>query len=217
MRVDSSRRLKDIASASAAAERVLESYGLDFCCHGEASLREACAAAAADVAAVERRLRACPESAPPPWDDVTSLIDAIVRTYHVRTRRALAETRATIEQLGSRALIEAFGALDELALAQMDMEESLFRRVRALANARLGRGPFPAPPFTTVHVHGGRLREGHARIHEALRRVQELAGAPEVDSAALRRRIKAISHAIHAQIHLENNELLPRAQALEPE
>lgn len=222
MRIDPRGRLKDIASASEAAERVLESYGVDFCCHGDASLREACAGAGLDLGDVEHRLRECPETTQPHWDDVANLIDVIVGSCHVRTRAALAATRAAVEQshrsgAAFRALIEAIDALEKLVIGQMNEEDALFRRVRALAEARASRGPYPAPPFTTVHVHGRRLRAGHTKIHDKLRRVRALAQTPEMDAPALRHRVDALSHAIVGQMHLENNELLPRARALEPE
>jgi len=217
MRVDSSCSLKEIASASEAAERVLEAHGLDFCCHGEASLRAACAELGVDLGAVEDRLRACPECAKAAWDDVTRLIDEIVGTCHRRTRRALAKTRNAVGQTTFGALIDAVAALEKLLLAQMDDEEALFAHVQALANARAERGPFPAPPFTLVHTHRKRLRDGHVNIHRALQHVRELARSPETDSPALRHRIDELGHAIVRQMHLENNELLPRALALEPE
>lgn len=215
MRVDPRRRIKDIASSSEDAERVLESCGVDFCCRGDASLAEACDRAGVSAHEVERKLRELPETPPHAWEDAAELVDYVIHTCHPRTREAIAAARATARD---RALREALDELASIASAHMKEEEALFRHVRALADARAGRGPFPAPPFTTARAHGRSLHEGHANIHDKLRRARAIAAHAESrDGGELRRAMDALSRAIVAQLHLVNNELLPRASALEPE
>jgi len=217
MHVDPRGRVKDIASASEAAERVLESCGVDFCCKGDSTLREACAQAGVNEHEVERRLRELPDATGERWDDVGDLVDVILGVGHERTRHAVAEVRAAAPRGRHAELDRALDELFALSGEQMHLEQSLFHHVRALARARAGRGPFPAPPFSTMHVHGKRLHEGHKRIHQKLRRVHTLASAPGVDSPAIRRAVDALTHAMVRHMHLVNNELLPRARALEPE
>ena len=214
MRVDPRRRIKEIASASEAAERVLESCGVDYCCKGDVTLLEACARAGLDARDVEKQLRELPDPEPHHWEDTVELLDHIVGVCHPRTHHALARARAAAHGTAVR---ETLDELAELATAQMKEEASLFRHVRALAAARAARGPFPDPPFTTIRTHGRKLRERHAKIHDLLRHARALARAPSVDSPALRHAMDALAHALVAQMHLENNELLPRARALEPE
>ncbi len=213
MQIDHRRHVKDIASASEAAKSVLESCGVDFCCKGEASLREACINASVDPAEVEQQLRDLPEN-PSPWDDVTSLVDHIVEVCHPATRDAIKHARTVA---GRGALSEALGDLERSALARMHDDEVLFRHVRALADARSGRGPFPQAPFATTRSQARRLHEAHAHLHDDLRRVRAVARSPEVDTIPIRRAIDHLVHALVEQIHLVNNELIPRAKALEPE
>ncbi|MGO8991798.1 MAG: hypothetical protein ACLQVI_00610, partial [Polyangiaceae bacterium] len=70
-------------------------------------------------------------------------------------------------------------------------EETLYVRIRSLADARMGRGPYPAPPFRTVHEHGDRLREGHRRTHDHIRQVrQQLALLGEAAMGDVRARVE---------------------------
>jgi regulator of cell morphogenesis and NO signaling len=222
MRIDPAGRVKDIASLSEEAEHLLESWGVDFCCKGDESLREACAKAGINPVEVERRLRELPDAVPHMWDDVADLVDYVLGSCYPRTRDALERAREVVREARAPgdARYALAAALDELASlsdAQMKAEEDLFGQVRALAEARSARGPFPAPPFTTVRDHEQPLRERHERIHDQLRRVHALARAPEIDSIPLRRAVDALVHATVAQMHLVDNELVPRARSLEPE
>ena len=99
----------------------------------------------------------------------------------------------------------------------MHDDEVLFRHVRALADARSGRGPFPPPPLSTIRAQAQRLREAHAHLHDQLRHVRALARSPEIDTIPIRRAIDHLAHALVEQMHLVNNELLPRARDLEPQ
>lgn len=217
MRVDPRGRVKDIASASDAAERVLESCDVDFCCNGDRCLRDACAAAGVSVADVERRLSEIPESVPRTWDDVADLVDVAVGSGQQCAGAAIAAVRAGAPRGANAELDAAVDELAELFAEQTRDEERLFERVRALADARSARGPFPEPPFTTIRLHGKRLGSAYERLHERLRRVRALAYAPDVDSPTLRDATAALTHAMVTHMHLVNNELLPRAKALEPE
>ena len=60
MHIDHRRHVKDIASANEAAKSVLESCGVDFCCKGEASLREACIHAEVDPTEIEQKAPRAP-------------------------------------------------------------------------------------------------------------------------------------------------------------
>jgi regulator of cell morphogenesis and NO signaling len=214
MHIDHRRHVKDIASASDAAKSVLESCGVDFCCKGEASLREACLNAAVDPAEVEQKLRALPDAPTHVWDDVSSLVEHVVDTCHPATRDAIKHARSVA---GHGALADALDVLERSTLARMYDDEVLFRHVRSLADARAGRGPFPPAPFATVRSQGQRLRDAHVRLHDDLRRVRAIARSPEVDTVPVRRAIEHLAHALVEQMHLVNNELIPRAKALEPE
>jgi len=213
MHIDHRRHVKDIASANEAAKALLESCGVDFCCKGEASLREACISAAVDPKEVERRLRDLPDAPSMAWDDVTTLVDHVVEACHPATRDAI---HHALSVAGHGALASAIESLKRAAFERMRDDEALFRHVRALADARSGRGPFPNPPLSTVSAQIQRLRAAHARLHDELRRVRTIAESSQADTVAARHAIDQLAHALVEQMHLVQNELLPRARDLEP-
>jgi regulator of cell morphogenesis and NO signaling len=210
MLIHANKRVKEIASAGESARVLLEHSGVDFCCEGNASLREACARAGADAADLERRLSVLPEA--PRTCELAELVDHIVTSVHPRTRTALVEARAESAKLGLGALGSALTELARVADERMREDEQVLRHVRALAEARAGRGPFPDGPFTTVHTTEHRIREGHARLHDALRKVRHLAHESAVPLPA----IDELKSALVDQMHIVNNELLPYARDLEP-
>lgn len=214
MHIDHRRHVKDIASSNEAAKSVLESCGVDFCCKGDASLREACINAEVDPTEVEQKLKELPELPARSWDDVASLVDHVVDACHPATRDAILHARSVAAH---GPLANALESLQRSAFALMYDDEVLFRHVRALADARTGRGPFPPPPLSTVRAQMQRLREAHAHLHDELRNVRAIARAPEIDTIPIRRAVEHLEHALVEQMHLVNNELLPRARDLEPQ
>ncbi len=224
MNIDRKSRLRDIANAGTAARRVLDHADLDYCCEGGWTLGEACDASSVDLVSIESELRAvAPEI--DAWEEreISAVLDSVLTKCHPRTRRLLSEATAAAVALcatnvRARPLADALGTLGLHVLKQMhEEEESLFARVRALADARMGRGPYPAPPFRTIGEHGDRLRKGHRRTHDYIRLVRTLLGNLDgVGGEELTRRIEAALSSLTEQMHLENNELLPRARDLEP-
>jgi len=217
--------LREIANAGDAARQLLNHSGLDFCCHGERSLRDACESAGVDEATVERALQTLPPEKGRDWqhEGVSALLDHVLGKCHPETRRRLAHLQAVAKGLATgdasaRAFCDAVDPFVAQATAQMNDEETrYFAHARALADARKGRGPFPTTPLRTIHDHERELREGHARKHEHLRRVRALAEALRGPGAEeVRRAVDAAGGALEEQMHLENNELLPRARDLEP-
>lgn len=144
------------------------------------------------------------------WDDITSLVDHVVHRCHPTTRRALAEARACADAR-VKAAVEAFAQSVEEQLAA---EEKLLKTVRALAEARAGRGPFPPPPFIAVHAHGSRVGHAHVRLDETLRHIRALA---ERSNKATTRALDALASALAEHARLVTTELLPWARGLEPD
>ena len=81
----------DIVLAKPAAARVFERHEIDYCCHGQRPLEQACSEAGVDLDAVQAELDAL-AVAPltgPVADEVGALIGHIVSVHHTYLRREL--------------------------------------------------------------------------------------------------------------------------------
>ena len=76
--------LGDLVAGQPTAARVLDRFGLDFCCHGDRTLGDACAEAGVDASVVETELAAVPETGDTSWTtlDLPALADHVVATHH---------------------------------------------------------------------------------------------------------------------------------------
>jgi len=231
MHVDRDTRVRDIALASPRAIELLESWGIDYACHGEEPLGRACAAASIGVDSVVPRLASAIDATPaetgPDWRvaSIIELVDHIVSDLHVATKIALSDAGDLVmhcarEQGSAASLRSLFQDLAGAAGALMAHEEEVvFARIRALATARYGKGAFPDPSFGKLMPHLVALRETQAHVHELMRRVRAAADAvlgPQPEHRALSDALRTVEQCLHRQMHLENNILLPRALLLEP-
>jgi regulator of cell morphogenesis and NO signaling len=224
MHIQPEMQLQEIASSCHAARRALEGAGLDYCCDGSHTLAEACAAAGVELGRLEAQLRDVEAGAEgdQAQRELAAVLESILVELHPRARRLLAEAAEGAsafaeKQPHTRPLAEAVIALASRATHQMREEDTLYSRVRALADARMGLGPYPTPPFRTIHEHGDELRDGHRRTHDRIRLVRaHLAAFDGPGTEDVRGRVDAALTALVEQMHVENNELLPRARELEP-
>ncbi|MGO9713417.1 MAG: DUF542 domain-containing protein [Polyangiaceae bacterium] len=111
-------RLRELASAGAAARGVLERAGLDYCCEGNLTLAEACEGNATPIGPVVMELRTIlPETTGDLSDDgLSKVLDRVLVECHPRTTRLLAEAAASAHALAAlepeaRALAAAFASL----------------------------------------------------------------------------------------------------------
>jgi regulator of cell morphogenesis and NO signaling len=84
MSIDTGRPLAEIVNRSRGSARVLESFGLDYCCGGSRSLIDACAVVGADPSEVLDALDRLGAEPQPAWISmgVAELVDHIERTHH---------------------------------------------------------------------------------------------------------------------------------------
>src|SRR5829696_6152939 len=121
-----------------ARARVLEQFGIDYCCGGRVPLARACEAKGLDVGSVLRGLDACDDqarsAATDEWFPATmgELVDVIVATHHAYLRRELPRLSALASRVadahGARRpelheLRGVLSALREALEANMDAEE----------------------------------------------------------------------------------------------
>jgi regulator of cell morphogenesis and NO signaling len=213
--------LGEIVAANPAAARTLDRLGLDYCCHGDRRLAEACAAAGLDPAAVAAELEALPVEGDRTWTGLEppALVDHIVTTHHryleaeLPLLDALAAKVLTVhgrrhpELSQIRVLVDAIRR--ELEPHLRDEEEILFPAVQRWSAG--GRDfPFGSLPelVKTMEVEHDQAGD----LLAALRRATAAYRVPADACASYRslfERLEALELDIHLHVHKENHALFP--------
>lgn len=233
--------VRDILVAHPATRRTLERVGVDYCCGGHRTLREAAQEAGVGVEEVLAALRqaasapAQPGAQPEPdWQkmSVTDMANHIERKHHAFMREALPRLedllgrvrRAHQERHGPMLgeLTQTFSSLRaEIEVHLMKEEQVLFPYLRRIEAHAQGRGERPPVHRVTVTNPIAQMRWEHERAGAALARMRELtegyALPPDACESfrALYEGLQEMEDDLHEHIHLENNILFPRAIELE--
>lgn len=210
--------LAGLAATRAGASRAFARHNLDFCCHGQVSLAEACAKKGLAVDTLIREVEA-EERADESfvrWDErpIPELIEHIVTRFHLPHREELPRLLAMaqrVEQVhrekpacprGLAALIDQLAA--ELRLHMRKEEEILFPML-----AR-GHGAAAAGPIQV-------MEQEHEDAAAVLAKIRELTGdhlpPPEACGTwrALYLGLAEFERELMRHVHLENHVLFPRA------
>ncbi len=213
--------LGDLVAACPAAARVLEAYGLDYCCHGERTLDAACAAAGVDAAEVDAALAALDASGDTMWTtlDAPELAAHIVETHH----RYLHDELPLLDALAAKVvdvhgerhpeLVEARRLVEAL---RADLEPHLLKEERVLfpAIAALAEGQRDFP-FGSIANPIRMMTLEHDRAGELLRELRAAtAGYSVPDDAcasyrSLYERLAALEADTHLHVLKENHTLFP--------
>lgn len=232
--LDPSATLAALVTEHPVLARHLERFGLDYCCGGQRTLDQACAAVGLDAGEVVAELapHAGP-AAPEAWASMgpAELVDHLEATHHAYLHGELPRLAALADKVvaahGARhpELAEVRPAYAELHADLvphlMKEERVLFPMVRELAAARAAGAPIPA-------FHCGSLRHPvsvmlaeHDRTGELLDRLRRLTGGftPPADGCAsfraLYEGLAELEADTHLHVHKENNVLFPAVLALE--
>ena len=215
--------LGDLVAADPSAARVLDRFGLDFCCHGDRTLRDACAEAGIDAAAVEAELAAAPSGGDTSWTelDPPALADHIVSVHHrylddeLPALVALAdkvlsvhgERHAELAEVSRLVVALTADLVPHLALE----ERATFPAIRALAaGERASHVADAIASLSSEHEQAGELLAD-------LRRVTGGYAVPDDGCASYRslyERLEALELDTHLHIHKENHVLFPAALRL---
>jgi regulator of cell morphogenesis and NO signaling len=205
--------LGEIAREMPGAAALFRRHGLDYCCGGGQSLRDAAEANGLDVGRLERELAAlapAPAEAP---EEPLPLIDHILVRYHEVHRRELPELilmARKVEQVHAdhadvprglaRLLEHIAGAIEE----HMQKEEQILFPMMRAGGTPMVMGPIQVMEHEHVE-HGERLRQ-----LEALTRNH----TPPADACttwtALYAGTRKLVDDVMQHIHLENNVLFPQ-------
>lgn len=220
--------LGDLVAAHPATARILEGFGLDYCCRGERSLHDACAAAGVDPDVVGAALADATAGSGDgsTWAtlNLPALADHIVDTHHRYLHEELPLLDALAEKVRSvhgdrhpelgevRTLVAEVRA--DLEPHLMKEERVLFPAIRAITE---GLRHFP---FGSVENPIRMMTVEHERAGDLLIRLRQATGNYAVPDDAcgsyrsLYERLEALEFDTHLHIHKENHTLFPAALAL---
>ena len=228
--------LGEIATKDLRKAQVFKKYGLDFCCGGKKTVKEACAEKGLDVTKVEQELQQAdriPASRPLPYNDwsLDFLADYIVNTHHSYVRKNLPDIMGYAKKVmkvhGSRhpellrihQLVEDVNA--ELMAHMVKEERILFLYIKELVAAKNNTQPLHAAAFGTVQNPINMMEMEHELVGKNLAEIRELSNnylLPEDACASyslLYRMLYEFEDDLHLHIHLENNILFPKALEIE--
>jgi regulator of cell morphogenesis and NO signaling len=236
MQIEDTKTVRELVTASPAAARVFEKFGIDYCCGGNKSLTEACLAAkvrAEDVAAALEKPEPRPDERDWQRAALGDLADYIVRKHHAFTREEIQRLEPLISKVVSvhgqnheelQQIQRLFQDLaQEMTMHMMKEEHMLFPYIKDLEEA-MNRHFRPSPPtFGTVQNPVRMMMAEHDSSGQVLHKMREITNGYAAPSDAcvsyqtLYRALHAFETDLHQHIHLENNILFPRAVELEAE
>jgi len=238
MSVITEKTVRELALENAAATRVFERLGIDYCCGGNRTLEQACNAANISVDQVLKSLEEAQQSSPANSKDrnwqtepLGDLISHITTTHHTYTRNQIARLGPLFAQVCSvhgnnhpelSQLRDIFtGLAQELTVHLMKEEMVLFPYIVRMEEAVIEKAPILPPPFGTVQNPVAMMEHEHESAGHALHALREISQgytAPADACVSYQTLYKALAELeadLHQHIHLENNILFPRAIEME--
>lgn len=217
---------------------VFRQFGLDFCCGGNKSVKEACNEKGIDASAVEQALKQVETqtgNAGLPFNtwDLDFLADYIVNTHHKYVAGAL----PMLHELSTKVarvhgdhhpeVVEIARLFQDVASElQMHMhkeENILFPYIRNLADAKKNKQPAQPSPFGTIANPIRMMEAEHISAGGNMEEIHRLSNSftPPVDACTSYRvlysKLNEFEQDLHQHIHLENNILFPKSIELEKE
>ncbi len=208
--------LGDLVTANPARARTLEDLDLDYCCHGNRSLDDACRQAGRDLGEVVDALTAVDEASPAPevaWATLPlpDLLDHLVTTHHNYLRdeapRLLPLARKVAEVHGARHP-ELAGIAADLAQMWAELEPHLDEE-EATIFPKLAVG---------ANVDIEAIRDEHESVGDLLDHIRAASGGFAVPAdgcasyQALYAGLEALDADTRLHVHKENNVVLPAAE-----
>jgi regulator of cell morphogenesis and NO signaling len=238
MTVAIDKTVRELAAENPASTRVFEKLGIDYCCGGNQSLREACLSANLQLHEVLDSLEKANQAAPDTqkqrdWqvEPLASLIEHIQNTHHRYTREEIVRLGPLFEKVCSAhgnnhpELLEGRkifqGLTQELNTHLMKEEMILFPYMLRMQAAVTKNGPIARAPFGSLQNPVSMMEHEHDSAGKALCALNQTTNgysAPAdacVSYQTLYKALALFEADLHEHIHLENNILFPRAVAIE--
>jgi regulator of cell morphogenesis and NO signaling len=230
--------LGEIVAKDLRKAEVFKKYGLDFCCGGKKTVKEACAEKGLDVTKVEQELQNSDKTVstarPLPYNDwnLDFLADYIVNTHHSYVKKTIPDVRSYAEKVAKvhgahhPELLQinklAQEVCDEMSAHMVKEETVLFPYVKQLVVSKnSGNGKVKFGNLETVETPINMMEMEHEVVGNNMDKIREISNnyaLPEDacgSYAYLFKTLDEFENDLHIHVHLENNILFPKALELE--
>jgi regulator of cell morphogenesis and NO signaling len=211
-------RVGEIAAEHPLATRVFARHGIDYCCGGGTSIKQACTRRGLDTEVILSEIEAEVERSPvsgPSWREATrsDLVAHIVATYHVPLREELPRLDAMARKVSTvhsdrdhdgrlAAIAATFDAL------RADLEGHMLREEQELFPALVAQKATGVEPFEHDHEEAGRALATLRRLTDDFEPPAEAC----TTWRALYAGLEAFESTMHEHVHLENNVLFHKEE-----
>jgi regulator of cell morphogenesis and NO signaling len=221
--------LAEVVDAEPGATRVLESFGLDYCCGGRRRLSDACRRAGIDEALVLDALRTVEPARPAEWRSLppAELADHLESTHHAYLHAELPRLDALADKVagahGGRH-IELLDVLVTYRELRADLEPHLMKEERILFPMIRQLGAATSASASHCGSVTGPVRImsiEHDRAGDLLARLRQLTGGYDTPAdgcasyRALYDGLAELEADTHLHVHKEEHVLFPAALGLE--
>lgn len=239
IRGENDETLGQIAARDLRKAQVFKKYGLDFCCGGKKTVKEACAEKGLDVTKIEQELQHADQNfktRPLAYDEwsLDFLVDYILNIHHDYVKKTLPDLvgyatkvakvhgRHHPELLTIKQLMDEINT--ELSAHLIKEEKVLFPYIKQLEiSSKDCIQPSLAAHLGNVQAPINMMEMEHEIVGKNLEEIKILSNnfaLPEDACASyslLYRLLEEFREDLHIHIHLENNILFPKALKLEKE
>ena len=238
MIIDLNKSLGSLAAEAPGAIRTLDQLGLDYCCGGASSVKDACIQAGIDPEELKQRLEQSIDSREEDqvsWDwqtdSLSNLVMYIIDKHHTFTKMELARLEPLAAKVCSahgqnheelfriQAIIQTLK--HELVVHMLKEEQILFPHILRMEEAAKRHEPAPPAFFGSVVNPMRMMMMEHDTAGQALEEIRKVSSNFQLppDSCAsfdaFYRALPEFEADLRHHIHLENNVLFPRALTLE--
>jgi len=216
---------------------VLKKYGIDFCCGGKKTVREACAEKGIDATKVEQELQQIVQASSATgalnyeeWN-LDFLADYIVNTHHYYVRKYLPEIKGYAAKVarvhGDRhpellRINELVEKVDKEMFEHMaDEENNLFPAVKEIVKAKTNGTPYVRNTERSFSEIVATSEQEHESVGDAMKEIRSLSDNFTVPADGctsyrlLFKMLEEFENDLFVHIHLENNILFPKAEVIE--
>ena len=233
---ESEETLGQIAAKDLRKAEVFKKYGLDFCCGGKKTVKEACAEKGLDLTRIEQELQQADKiiaSRPIPYNEwsLDFLADYIVNTHHSYVNKTLPDLVSYAAKVASvhgheHPELYKINALvidieEELSAHMIKEERVLFPYIKELVQAKQQTRVPQASHFGTVQNPIKMMEMEHELVGKNFEEIRSLSADYTLPADAcasyslLYKMLDEFENDLHLHIHLENNILFPKALDIE--